>query len=269
MWSTVFPVIEPPAAGGSIVEPTHKVIMLDNPDAWEHERDTMISQMSDSQIISASSLHDSADSVEETKEKDEQVESDPWRRGRAASSIGRAVHAVLQDIDVTNPSTAELGALASKHSRAHDVAGFEEEILRLAHATLKTPVMQRAAEALAKSRAWRESYVCAPVGDSGLIIEGYVDLVFEDDGSLVIVDYKTDRPTDAPKAYELQLGAYVAAVRNATGLAVSEAVLVFSRRAAEALKNGSSLEDAQHSVSDLDQAVELAIKLAGERASAG
>ena len=269
MWSTVIPVLEPPAAGGSIVEPTHKVIMLDNPDAWEHERDTMISQMSDSQIISASSLHDSADSVEETKEKDEQVESDPWRRGRAASSIGRAVHAVLQDIDVTNPSTAELGALASKHSRAHDVAGFEEEILRLAHATLKTPVMQRAAEALAKSRAWRESYVCAPVGDSGLIIEGYVDLVFEDDGSLVIVDYKTDRTTDATKAYELQLGAYVAAVRNATGLAVSEAVLVFSRRASEALKNGSSLEEAQHSVSDLDQAVELAIKLAGERASAG
>jgi ATP-dependent exoDNAse (exonuclease V) beta subunit len=128
--------------------------------------------------------------------------------------------------------------------------------------------MRRAAEALAKGRAWRESYVSAPVGDSGLILEGYVDLVFEDDGSLVIVDYKTDRTTATAKAYELQLGAYVATVRKATGLAVSEAVLVFSRQASEALKNSSSLEDAQHSVSDLDQAADLAVKRAEERASA-
>jgi ATP-dependent exoDNAse (exonuclease V) beta subunit len=128
--------------------------------------------------------------------------------------------------------------------------------------------MRRAAEALAKGRAWRESYVSAPVGDSGLILEGYVDLVFEDDGSLVIVDYKTDRTTDDTEAYELQLGAYVAAVRKATGLAVSEAVLVFSRQASEALKNSSSLEDAQHSVSDLDQAADLAVKRAEEKASA-
>jgi len=160
--------------------------------------------------------------------------------------------------------------LAAKHSRAHDVAGFEEEILRLAQATLKTPVMQRAAEALAKGRAWRESYVSAPVGDSGLILEGYVDLIFEDDdGSLVIVDYKTDRTTDAAEAYELQLGAYVAAVRRATGREVSEAVLVFSRRASEALKDGTSLEAAQHSVSDLDQSATRAIKLAETRSSAG
>ncbi len=269
MWSPVIPIPEPPGAGESVAEPTPEVVMLDNPDAWERERDALIRQMSDSQIISASSLHDSADSVEDAKTRDEQIESDPWRRGRAASSIGRAVHAILQDVDLNDPSTPELDVLAAKHSRAHDVAGYEEEILRLAQATLETPVMRRAAEALAKGRAWRESYVSAPVGDSGLILEGYVDLMFEDDeGALVIVDYKTDRTTNAAKAYELQLGAYVAAVRKATGLAVSEAVLVFSQQASEALKNGSSLEDAQHSVSDLDQAAGLAVKRAEERASA-
>jgi RecB family exonuclease len=129
--------------------------------------------------------------------------------------------------------------------------------------------MRRAAEALAKGRAWRESYVSAPVGDSGLILEGYVDLVFEDDGSLVIVDYKTDRTTDAAKAYELQLGAYVAAVRKATGLAVSEAVLVFSRQASEALAGGTSLDAAEHRIVDLDQAVNRAVRLAEERSSTG
>ncbi len=270
MWSPVIPVPEPLGTGGSVAEPTHEMVMLDNPDAWERERDTLIRQMSDSQIISASSLHDSADAVEDTKTGDEQIESDPWRRGRAASSIGRAVHAILQDVDLINPSISELNVLAAKHSRAHDVVSFEDEILRLAQATLETPVMRRAAEALAKGRAWRESYVSARIGDSGLILEGYVDLLFEDDeGALVIVDYKTDRTTDNSEAYELQLGAYVAAVRKATGLVVSEAVLVFSRQASEALKNSSSLEDAQHSVSDLDQAAELATQLAEERSSAG
>ncbi len=240
----------------------------------------LIRRMSSSQVISASSLHDPTDSpldditrdntTRDDKTGDEQIESDPWRRGRAASSIGRAVHAVLQDVDLTDPTTAELAGLAAKHSRAHDVAGFEEEILNLAKATLETPVMRRAAEALAKGRAWRESYVSAPVGDSGLILEGYVDLMFEDDdGSLVIVDYKTDRTTDAAEAYELQLGAYIAAVRTATGREVSDAVLVFSRRASEALTNGTSLEAAQHSVSDIDRSAAQAVKLAEERLSAG
>jgi len=236
---------------------------------WIRQRASVIEHATRSLIVSASSLHGSADSIGDNKTVDEQMESDPWRRGRAASSIGRAVHAVLQDVDLTNPSTPELDVLAAKHSRAHDVASFEDEILRLAQATLETPVMRRAAEALAKGRAWRESYVSAPIGDSGLILEGYVDLMFEDDeGALVIVDYKTDRTTDDTEAYELQLGAYVAAVRKATGLAVSEAVLVFSRQASEALKNSSNLEDAQHSVSDLDQAADLAVKRAEERASA-
>ena len=281
LWSPIVPLPESPGAGGSVAEQASQVEMLDDPDTWERERDALIRQMSSSQVISASSLHDPAYSsrygiIRDDKTGDEQIESDPWRRGRAASSIGRAVHAVLQDVDLTDPTNDELGTLAAKHSRAHDVTGFEEEILRLSQATLETPVMRRAAEALARGRAWRESYVSAPVGDSGLILEGYVDLMFEDDdGSLVIVDYKTDR-TDMESTlesvaaiYEPQLGAYIAAVRKATGCDVSEAVLVFSRRASEALNSGTSLEAAQHSVSDLDQSAAQAIKLAEERSFAG
>ena len=60
----------------------------------------------------------------------------------------------------------------------------------------------------------------------------------------------------------------MAAVRKATGREVSEAILVFSRRASEALEQGSDLEAAQHRVADLDEAVNRAIGLA-ERAAAG
>jgi RecB family endonuclease NucS len=108
------------------------------------------------------------------------------------------------------------------------------------------------------------------VGNTGVVVEGYVDLMFQDeDGSLVIVDYKTDRTTGAAEQYELQLGAYIAAVREATRLEVSAAVLVYSRRASEALARGTSLEAAEHRVADLDHAANRAVKLAEERSSTG
>lgn len=53
--------------------------------------------------------------------------------------------------------------------------------------------MQRAAA----REHWRESYVGTQL-DDGIILEGFVDLIFrEDDGSLVIIDYKTDSIPDA------------------------------------------------------------------------
>ena len=240
---------------------------LDDPDVWERARVELIRKMSASPLVAASSLHESGDASPPPKTEDEQIELDPWRRGRAASSIGRAVHAVLQDVDLSESSApgmlAMLGTLAARHAPAHDVASYEQEILELAAATLKTPVMERAADAYRKGRAWRETFVSAAVGESGVIVEGYVDLLFEEeDGSLVIVDYKTDRTDAAAERYEAQLGAYVAAVRKATGRVVSEAVLVFSRRAAQALKRGENVEAAQYRVPDLNSAVDRAIRLA-------
>jgi ATP-dependent helicase/nuclease subunit A len=274
LWSPVVPLPGPGAASNGPAEPVTDIFTLDDPDGWERDQQDLIRRMSASPIVSASSLHDSADGFWQQKTDDEQIELDPWRRGRAASAIGRAVHAVLQDVD---PSEAGpdgiitgLSALATKHARSHDVAGYEQEVLALARATLETPVMQSAALALTKGRAWRESYVSAPVGNTGVVVEGYVDLMFQDeDGSLVIVDYKTDRTTGAAEQYELQLGAYIAAVREATRLEVSAAVLVYSRRASEALARGTSLEAAEHRVADLDHAANRAVKLAEERSSTG
>ena len=274
LWSPVVPLPSPVVVTSDSPEPATRIFTLDDPDTWEREQQELIRQMSASPIVSASSLHDSADGSWQQKTGDEQVEIDPWRRGRAASAIGRAVHAVLQDVDPGEVGDGGiitgLSALATKHARAHDVSEYEAEVLALAQATLATPVMQRAAVALAKGRAWRESYVSAPVGDTGVVVEGYVDLMFEDkDGSLVIVDYKTDRTTDAADQYELQLGAYIAAVTKATGIEVSAAVLVFSRRASEALAAGTSLDAAEHRVADLDHAANRAIRLAEERSSNG
>jgi ATP-dependent exoDNAse (exonuclease V) beta subunit len=81
-------------------------------------------------------------------------------------------------------------------------------------------------------RHWREVSVTAPVGVGG-VLEGFVDLLFEDDDGLVVVDYKTDRIPDrgalgaAAGTYRLQVAAYAVALESSTGRDVSRCVLVF------------------------------------------
>lgn len=65
------------------------------------------------------------------------------------------------------------------------------------------------------------------------MVEGYVDLIYrEDDGSLVVIDYKTDAvPASALPVraayYQPQLQAYVDMLRAATGVAGIRPVLLF------------------------------------------
>ena len=44
--------------------------------------------------------------------------------------------------------------------------------------------------AVSSGNYWREAHIAAPIGDG--VLEGFIDLLFEEDGELVIVDYKTD-----------------------------------------------------------------------------
>jgi len=62
---------------------------------------------------------------------------------------------------------------------------------RQADAALALPVFARASRA---SNVWRELQVWFPEGDR--LVEGKVDLVFEEDAQLVVVDYKSDAITD-------------------------------------------------------------------------
>ncbi len=64
--------------------------------------------------------------------------------------------------------------------------------------------------------------------DRKIIMQGAVDLVFEEDGELVVLDYKTDRVKEAQKLRELyqkQLDLYKKALEETTGKRVKETVL--------------------------------------------
>jgi ATP-dependent exoDNAse (exonuclease V) beta subunit len=166
------------------------------------------------------------------------LELPPWSKGRYGSAVGRAVHGVLQVVPLR---LAEAGARSAVDSAvgaqcmAEGLTGYEATVRSLVESALESDLVQRAAA----REHWREMYV-ATLNHDGTVLEGYVDLIFrEDDGSLVIVDYKTDAvPAGAIGSrvtyYRPQINAYVRCLTAATGVAVT-AELLFLHPAAEAI----------------------------------
>ncbi|MCH7653272.1 MAG: UvrD-helicase domain-containing protein [Chloroflexi bacterium] len=190
---------------------------LEERDRWEKERAETIARRGKPVSIAATRIASIA--------KEEAAGDEPWRRGRAGTSIGRAVHAVLQTIDL------ESGALTRETAQAQASAeGIPKEstnIEKLVDTARTNPIVKRA---LASGRYWREVPVATPIGDGAL--EGIIDLLFEEDDGFVIVDYKTDSLPDdetetAMQRYRLQGGAYALALQEAVGRPVKEVVFLF------------------------------------------
>ncbi len=172
--------------------------------------------------------------------------------GRARTRIGRAVHATLQSVGretaqavAADPAcdSGELRRIAAAEARAEHIPDLAGEIEQLVRTALSSPTV-RAAFASATLR--RELYVATRVG--GVVLDGFVDLCFEDSEGLVVIDYKTDRIggaaelTRAAGRHELQAAAYALALGDAAGKPVSRCVLVFLRpqRAARARRERPS-----------------------------
>jgi ATP-dependent helicase/nuclease subunit A len=77
---------------------------------------------------------------------------------------------------------------------------------------LAHPVLDAASRAAREGRCYREMPVTIRA-DSGAIIEGVVDLAYEDEQGFVVVDFKTDRELDgALERYQQQVAIYASAV---------------------------------------------------------
>jgi len=168
------------------------------------------------------------DEIEEGKAKGvRDLELPPWSKGRYGSAIGRAVHGVLQVVDLATGDGLEQAV--TSQSVAEGIVGQEGLVRALVQSALDNDIVKRAAV----REHWRETYV-GTVQDDGTILEGYVDLIYrEDDKSLVIVDYKTDAvPSGAIASrvtyYKPQMDAYVRCLSSAVGTGTSiSSVLLF------------------------------------------
>jgi ATP-dependent exoDNAse (exonuclease V) beta subunit len=79
-------------------------------------------------------------------------------------------------------------------------------------------LLVRARRADARGACRRETAVTLTLED-GTLVEGIVDLAFEEDGRWTVVDYKTDREiaTAGEEQYRRQLTLYASAIERATG----------------------------------------------------
>jgi len=204
---------------------------------WQAERAAALSLASRPGAIAATALSAAAavSSVEPVvdavvdaglQKRPRDLDLPPWLKGRYGTSVGRAVHGVLQTIDL---ATGEgLDAAVASQCEAEAVPDRTDVVRELAQAALGSAIVRAAAAA----PHWREVYACTPV-DGGRLLEGYVDLLYRSEAGLVVVDYKT-AASSAPAeldhraaGYRLQGAAYALAVAAATGEPVVRVVFLF------------------------------------------
>ncbi len=150
-----------------------------------------------------------------------------YQKGRGGTNLGRAVHSVLQSIDLAT------GANLDNFSRAQAAAeGMPDRWGEVRDLSLKALESSAVKRAVASGSYHREVFVGLPVSDT--VLEGFIDLLFEEQDGVVIVDYKTDaigeqETEETARRYRLQAGAYILAVQKITGRKVKEVTFVFLR----------------------------------------
>jgi ATP-dependent exoDNAse (exonuclease V) beta subunit len=130
--------------------------------------------------------------------------------------FGTLVHAILAATPL-DADAAAVDAVAKLCGRILDSGELEVAAASTAvQAALAHPLLRRAADAEQRGACRRETPVT--LTDAEGLIEGIVDLAFEENGEWIVVDFKTDTDIDAHQAeYEQQVGLYVTAVERATG----------------------------------------------------
>ncbi len=219
---------------------------------WQGRRAALVATNRRAPTISATALatSDGAGGLAgRVAPRDPNLESDEpegdrpaWRRGRAGTAIGRAVHAVLQTVDFV--SGAGLQPVARAQALAEGIPERAREIELLTASVLAAPVLELARA----GRAWREVPVAAPIGAT--MLEGFIDLLIEGPDGLIVVDYKTDHvPNDADidaamARYRIQGAAYALALESALGRPVTRVVFVFARRGGAVEREITDVRDA-------------------------
>jgi ATP-dependent exoDNAse (exonuclease V) beta subunit len=229
---------------------------------WIGAHQRLVTTGSRSRTLSATAIaglanhyrHDGPAGAAGTTKDDPDTDLPPWRRGRAGTSIGRAVHAVLQTVDLDRGADVE--RLSETQAVAEGIATRGREIARLVRAALGSEIV---GEAVRGGRFWREMYVGVPATDEpdGPVIEGIIDLLIETPDGYTVVDYKTDAVGDDEQfaqvmdRYRLQGATYALAVERTLGRPVSRCVFLLLRGSSVVEREVPDLPVAMREVEEL------------------
>ena len=218
----------------TVPEPSQPGLALDDRDGWIHRRRALLDPWRTPRVLSATGIAKAARPDAQMADEDEDGADRPddavvqeRRRGRTGSAVGSAVHAVLHLVDLASP--ADVGALVVEQCEVEAIRDRSKVVSRLVESALGSSAVALAAQ----HPHHKELFVAATI--RGRLIEGYVDLLIETPGGLIVVDYKTDtvRSDDDLLAkvvmYEPQAAAYAVALEAAIGQTVVECRFVFCK----------------------------------------
>jgi len=163
------------------------------------------------------------------------------KTGMTAAERGTALHLAMQYLDMTKCQSAD---------------GIKEELLRLAGLRLLTEEQAAAVDvqkvlgffrsdigkrvliAEDVKREFKFSLLCPAGqlypggGDDEILLQGVIDCFFEEEGTLTVIDFKTDYVThdtfeEKARSYTPQLAAYSNALERITGTHVKERIIYF------------------------------------------
>jgi ATP-dependent exoDNAse (exonuclease V) beta subunit len=142
------------------------------------------------------------------------------KRSEGGTRFGTLVHALLADLPLDQSENGVIDRLASVHGRV--LGATSEEIVSATAIARRVQAHSIFAEATRAQENGRRCYREIPVTlrlDSGELLEGIVDLAFEVDDGMVVVDFKTDRELQRSlEVYRRQVQIYAHAMATATGL---------------------------------------------------
>ncbi len=135
--------------------------------------------------------------------------------------FGALVHAVLASVPL-HGDLAAIQRLAAIHGRVLGAAPEEiDAASESVHTALSHAVFDRARQAAQQGRCRREVPIAWRDPD-GLLIEGVIDLAFEQVEGWTVIDFKTDEEFRGNEpAYRRQVAMYAAAIQTANGGRVS------------------------------------------------
>jgi ATP-dependent helicase/nuclease subunit A len=198
---------------------------------WEAERSEALRVASRPTTVAASALTDEGEPDSEgqpdpgLQKRAVDLDLPPWLKGRYGTAVGRAVHGVLQTIDLS--TGAGLDQALAAQCEAEAVPDRVNEVRALVMQALGSPSVVEAASL----PHWREIYSCTP--HEGRLLEGYIDLLYRGPDGLVVVDYKTAATSDPEvldqrvEGYRLQGASYALTVATSTAEPVVRVTFLF------------------------------------------
>ena len=168
------------------------------------------------------------------------------RKRASAADIGTAYHRIMEFLDFTkacgNGGIADTEYIGSRARMLNENGAIDDDVFseldlgRIA-AFFESSIGRRAVSAAERGSLKREKPFTLRTERNGrsMLVQGVIDCCFEEDGRMVLIDYKSsyirqDRPRSEEHArikeeYKVQIELYSEAVRKGTGMEVGEAYL--------------------------------------------